>query len=103
MLFAGLAMLPLASLDLVRADWGAVSAGAWAAAAYSALAVAAFGFSAWQWGISRIGANRVLVYQYLITLTDVLSGVLLLREDLGKEQLIGAAIIFCGVYLGRRQ
>jgi drug/metabolite transporter (DMT)-like permease len=103
MLFAGLAVLPLASLDLVRADWGAVSVGSWAAAAYSALAVAAFGFSAWQWGISRIGANRVLVYQYVITLTGVLSGVLLLGEGLGKEQLIGAAIIFCGVYLGRRQ
>jgi drug/metabolite transporter (DMT)-like permease len=57
MLFAGLAMLPLASLDLVRADWGAVSVGSWASA-YSALTVAAFGFSAWQWGISRIGANR---------------------------------------------
>jgi drug/metabolite transporter (DMT)-like permease len=103
MLFAGLTVLPLASLDLVRADWGAVSVGSWAAAAYSALAVAAFGFSAWQWGISRIGANRVLVYQYVITLTGVLSGVLLLGEGLGKEQLIGAAIIFCGVYLGRRQ
>jgi drug/metabolite transporter (DMT)-like permease len=103
MLFAGLTVLPLASLDLVRVDWGAVSVGSWAAAAYSALAVAAFGFSAWQWGISRIGANRVLVYQYVITLTGVLSGVLLLGEGLGKEQLIGAAIIFCGVYLGRRQ
>jgi drug/metabolite transporter (DMT)-like permease len=103
MLFAGLAVLPLASLDLVRADWGAVSVGSWAAAAYSALAVAAFGFSAWQWGISRIGANRVLVYQYVITLTGVLSDVLLLGEGLGKEQLIGATIIFCGVYLGRRQ
>jgi drug/metabolite transporter (DMT)-like permease len=95
-------VLPLASLDLVRTDWGAVSGGAWAAA-YSAIAVAAFGFSAWQWGISRIGANRVLVYQYLIKLTGVISGVLLLGEGLGKEQLIGAAVIFCGVYLGRSQ
>jgi drug/metabolite transporter (DMT)-like permease len=81
MLFAGLAVLPLASLDLVRTDWGAVSGGAWAAA-YSAIAVTAFGFSAWQWGISRV---------------------LLLGEGLGKEQLIGAAVIFCGVYLGRSQ
>ena len=71
--------------------------------AYSALAVAAFGISAWQWGISRIGTNRVLVYQYLVTLTGVISGVLLLGEGLGKEQLTGAAIIFCGVHLGRRQ
>jgi drug/metabolite transporter (DMT)-like permease len=45
----------------------------------------------------------VLVYQYLITLTGVVSGVLLLGEGLSKKQLIVAVIIFCGVYLGRRR
>jgi drug/metabolite transporter (DMT)-like permease len=45
----------------------------------------------------------VLVYQYLITLTGVVCGVLLLTESLGANQLLGAAVIFCGVYLGRRQ
>ncbi|MDP9476229.1 MAG: EamA family transporter, partial [Actinomycetota bacterium] len=59
-----------------------MSAGAWAAVAYSSLFVAAFGFSAWQGGVSRIGANRVLVYQYLVTLVGVASGVLLLGEAL---------------------
>ncbi len=77
--------------------------GAWVAAAYSAFVVAAFGFAAWQRGINRIGANRVLVYQYLITLTGVVCGVLLLTESLRANQLLGAAVIFCGVYLGRRQ
>jgi len=43
--------------------------------------------------------KRRLVYQYLITLASVI----LLGEGLGKEQSIDAAIIFCGVYLGRRQ
>jgi drug/metabolite transporter (DMT)-like permease len=103
MLVAGLAVLPLSSSALVRTDWAAVRTGAWAAAAYSTFVVAAFGFSAWQRGISRIGANKVLVYQYLITLTGVVSGVLLLGESLGINQLIGAAVIFCGVYLARRQ
>ncbi len=103
MFVAGLAVVPFASPDLVRMEWAGVGTGAWVAAAYSALFVAAFAFSAWQAGISRIGANRVLVYQYLITLTGVVCGVLLLGESLGTSQLIGAAIIFCGVYLGRRQ
>ncbi len=103
MLVAGLAVLPFAYPDIARTDWEAVSVGAWAATAYSAFFVAAFGFSAWQWGISRIGANRVLVYQYLITLTGVVASVLLLGESLGVNQFIGAAVIFCGVYLGRRQ
>ena len=103
MLIAGLAVSPFASFELVRMEWGAVSVGAWAAAAYSAFVVAAFGFAAWQRGINRIGANRVLVYQYLITLTGVVCGVLLLTESLGANQLLGATVIFCGVYLGRRQ
>ncbi len=103
MLVAGLAVFPLVSFDLAQTDWGSVGLMAWGTAAYSTFVVAAFGFTAWQQGIRRIGANRVLVYQYLITLTGVVCGVLLLGESLGKEQLIGAAIIFCGVYLGRRQ
>ena len=76
---------------------------AWAAVGFSIIFATAFSFSAWQSGISRIGANRVLIYQYLITLTGVVCGVLLLTESLGANQLLGAAVIFCGVYLGRRQ
>ena len=36
-------------------------------------------------------------------ITGVVCGVLLLTESLGANQLLGAAVIFCGVYLGRRQ
>ena len=75
----------------------------WAALAYSTLFVAAFGFAAWQGGISRIGANRVLVYQYLIVLTGVASGVVFFGENLGANKLLGGAIILVGVYLARRQ
>jgi drug/metabolite transporter (DMT)-like permease len=63
----------------------------------------AFAFSAWQTGISRIGANRVLVYQYLITITGVGSGILFFGERLGIEKVVGGAIILLGVYLARRQ
>ena len=103
MLFGGLAVLPLASLDLFRMDWGAVSAGGWTAFAYSALVVAAFGFISWQRGVSRIGANRMLVYQYLVTLVGVVAGVVLFSEGFGIDKAIGAAILLAGVYLARRQ
>jgi drug/metabolite transporter (DMT)-like permease len=56
-----------------------------------------------QGGISRIGANRVLVYQYLITLTGVASGIVFFDERLGTSQIVGGAIILLGVYLARRQ
>jgi drug/metabolite transporter (DMT)-like permease len=63
----------------------------------------AFAFSAWQKGVSRIGANRVLVYQYLITLTGIGSGVVFFGEALSASKIAGGAVILLGVYLARRR
>ena len=103
MLFGGLAALPPALPELLGTDWKEVGVGAWGAVAYSTLFVAAFGFAAWQAGISRTGANKVLVYQYLITLVGVISGVVLLGESLTPNKLVGGVVILLGVYLARRQ
>ena len=103
MLFGGLAILPFASFGILSADWGTVSIGGWSAVAYSALLVAAFGFTSWQRGVSRLGANRMLVYQYFVTLVGVISGVVLFGEGFGIDQAVGAAILLAGVYLARRQ
>jgi drug/metabolite transporter (DMT)-like permease len=67
---------------------GEPSRGAWEAVAYSTLLVAAFSFYAWQRGVSRVGANRVLIYQYLITLVGVGSGVVLLGEGLTANKIL---------------
>lgn len=103
MLFGGLAALPLALPGLINTEWEAVGGVAWAAMAYSTLLVAAFAFFAWQRGVSRIGANRVLIYQYLIVLVGVIAGVLLLGEDLTTGKVVGGAVILVGVYLARRR
>jgi len=103
MLFGGLGALPFALAGLVHAGWAEVSGGAWEAVAYSTLLVAAFGFWAWQRGVSQVGANRVLVYQYLITLVGVSAGVLLLGESLTVNKVLGGVVILVGVYLARRQ
>ena len=101
MTFGGLAAFPLEALDPASLDLAALDDLTWGAAAYSVLCSSAFGFAAWSWGVSHVGANRVLVYQYLVTLTGVSTGVLLLGEDFGAGQLIGAAVILAGVYLAR--
>jgi hypothetical protein len=54
-------------------------------------------------GISRIGANRVLVYQYLITIVGVTSGIVVFGETLGVNKIVGGAVILLGVSLARRQ
>ena len=109
MLFGGLAAAPLAvtglpglSTTLFSVDWSAVSAGAWVAVGYSTVFASAFAFAAWQTNVARMGANKVLVYLYLVTLVGLTSSVLLLNEDLGPGKLAGAIVILCGVYLARR-
>jgi drug/metabolite transporter (DMT)-like permease len=86
-----------------RLEWEGVGMGAWAAVVFSAVFATAFAFCAWQTGVSRIGANRVLVYQYLISLTGVASGIIFFGEVLGFEKLLGGAVTLLGVYLARRQ
>jgi drug/metabolite transporter (DMT)-like permease len=103
LLFGGLVVLLLSSPYLTGLEWGSVGIGAWAAVGFSAVFATAFSFSAWQTGVSRIGANRVLVYQYLITITGVASGIVFFSEVLGIEKLVGGAVILVGVYLARRQ
>ena len=101
MTLGGLAAFPLAALDPSPLNLAALDGLTWGAAAYSALCSSAFGFAAWGWGVSHVGANRVLVYQYLVTLTGVSTGILLLGESFGAGQLVGAAVILGGVYLAR--
>ena len=103
MLFGGLGALPLALPGFLDAGWADASGRAWEALAYSTLLVAAFGFWAWQRGVSQVGANRVLIYQYLITLVGVAAGVLLLGESLTANKVLGGAVILLGVYLARKR
>jgi drug/metabolite transporter (DMT)-like permease len=102
-LFGGPLVLALSVPFFAGLEWEGVSPGAWAAVAFSAVFATAYAFSAWQTGISRIGAKRVLVDQYLITVTGVASGVVFFEENLGVEKLVGGAIILVGVYFARRQ
>jgi drug/metabolite transporter (DMT)-like permease len=103
MLFGGLGALPFALPGFLDVGWAESSGEAWGALAYSTLLVAAFGFWAWQRGVSQVGANRVLIYQYLITLVGVAAGVLLLGESLTANKVLGGAVILLGVYLARRR
>ncbi len=102
-LFGGPVILILSLPYLGDVEWGSLGLGPWAALVYSAVLATAFAFAAWQRGISRIGANRVLVYQYLITLTGVASGIDFFHESLGTSQLVGGAVSLLGVYLARHQ
>lgn len=102
-LFATPLVALVASPFLASLEWSGVGVGVWGAVAFAGIFATAYTFAAWQRGISRIGANRVLVYQYLITLTGVTSGIIFFGETLGVNKVIGGVVILVGVYLARRQ
>ena len=102
-LFGGPIVLLLSVPHFTRSGWEGAGMGAWAAVAFSAVLATAFAFSAWQRGISRVGANRVLVYQYLISITGVASDIVFFGEVLGAEKIVGGIVALVGVYLARRQ
>ena len=101
-LFGAPFLLLLSIPSVPGMEWGRIGAGPLLAVGYAAVFATAFAFTAWQRGISRIGANRVLVYQYLITLVGVTSGIVFFGETLGWNKIIGGAVILLGVYLARR-
>ena len=94
--------LPGLSDPLGSVDWSAIDPGSWAAVVYSTVFASGFAIAAWQANVSRIGANKVLVYMYVVTLVGLAAGVALLGEGLGAGKLAGAAVILLGVYLARR-
>jgi drug/metabolite transporter (DMT)-like permease len=101
-LFGAPLLLILSLPQLPGVEWGSMGPGPPLAVLYASVFATAFAFAAWQRGISRIGANRVLVYQYLITLVGVSSGVVFFGESLGPTKIFGGLVILLGVYLARR-
>ncbi len=108
MLLGGAAALPLAitglpglSEPLSSVDWSSVGPRSWAATLYSTVLASGFAIAAWQANVSRLGANRVLVYMYLVTLSGLALSVLLLGESLSVVKVAGAVVILLGVYLAR--
>jgi drug/metabolite transporter (DMT)-like permease len=96
MLLGGLAALPLAftgflelSELLSSVKWGSVSAASWTAVAYTTVLCSSFAIAAWQVNVSRLGANKVLVYLYLVTLIGLIVSVVLLGEGLEVGKIAG--------------
>jgi drug/metabolite transporter (DMT)-like permease len=109
MLLGGVDVVPLAltglpglSEPLGSVAWGSVGLASWAAVAYSVVLASGFAIAAWQTNVSRIGANKVLGYMYVVTLVGLFASVILLGEGLGAGKIAGAVVILLGVHLARR-
>ncbi len=97
-LFLLLAVLP----RMQQIKLQGIPAVSWVSLLYSIGPVTVYGLVAWYHGISKVGANKVMVYMYMIPLVAVVSAVLMLGERMHLMQFVGAAAIFAGIGLVRK-
>lgn len=89
--------------DLLAIPWGAVPAAAWLSVAYSGVFAMCLGNFLWAWGVGKIGSARTSLYHNFSPVFAVASGYVLLGEEFGLLQLIGAAVMFWGLGHARPQ
>lgn len=60
-------------------------------------------YSLWQWGLSKLDASRVGFFLYLDPIVATVVAVLLLSEKITVPFVIGALLIFFGLFLAERK
>jgi drug/metabolite transporter (DMT)-like permease len=94
--------LPFAIRPVLQMSYELVPWTAWAGTAFSFLFAISAAYLFWYYGVSRVGPTRTAVYSNLTPAIALFVSWLTLGERLGLLQLVGAIVIFLGIYLVRR-
>ncbi|MFQ3620910.1 MAG: DMT family transporter [Spirochaetales bacterium] len=70
---------------------------------YLGLVPAALGFFAWNVGVKLLGAGGAMVFYNLLPLYGSLLGVIILKEPLTINQLVGGGLIILGGYIASKR
>lgn len=101
-LFGMIFLLVVGSNGVLALTWSDIPFAAWGSMLYSIALVTAFGLVVWYQAISRIGANRVMAYMYAVPAVAVITAAIILREQVHLMQGVGAAVIFFGISMIRK-
>jgi len=92
----------LAIPSLLAQEWQAISLEGWLGLAYSLGLAVVLGYVIWEIGVQKVGPGRTAVYQNLIPVIATAVSCLWLGETIGGAQIVGAGMVFVGIYLTRR-
>jgi drug/metabolite transporter (DMT)-like permease len=95
-------LLLVCAPSLLRQDWSRVRPIAWAGVIYSGVFAIAFAYIIWNHGVRKIGSTRTAIYSNVTPIVAVLVAWPTLGEAPTPGQVIGAVVIFAGLYLVRR-
>ncbi len=87
--------------SMLAVDWQSVPWPGWASIFYSGLFPLCLGNCLWIWGTGILGSTKASLYNNLPPVFAITAGYLFLGETFGWLQLIGAIIIFLGLYISR--
>jgi drug/metabolite transporter (DMT)-like permease len=103
MAWGSLFLIPLSARAMITEPWSSIGPGAWAATGYGIFFPLVFAYLLWYRAIRSVGSVRTAVYSNLVPVTGALAGWLILGERLYPALGVGAAAIFLGILLTRRQ
>ena len=83
--------------------WTALPASAWGSVVFSAIFALCLGNFLWIWGSGVIGTSRASVFNNLTPVFAVITAYFLLGETFGTTQVVGAVLVFAGVYVTRNR
>ena len=98
-----LAFLPLGLPELYRMTPSSIPASAWWALGYSIVFSLVAAYCLWYFAVGRIGPTQTAIYSNLTPVAATVVAYLALDEPVGRLQLVGAVVIFLGIYVVRRQ
>ena len=100
---AGTPFIVLFSIpQLLAQDWAAVSWRGWLGLFFSGSMAIALAYIIWNSGVSKVGGARTAVYSNLSPVVAAIFAWLTLGETITAFMVVGAAMIFLGIYLTRK-
>jgi Permeases of the drug/metabolite transporter (DMT) superfamily len=101
-LFGTIFLLIVGLRGVLGISWSVIPFSAWGSELFSIVLVTVYCLVVWYQAISRLGANRVMAYMYAVPAVAVVVAGVILREQIHLMQVLGAAIIFWGISMIRK-
>jgi drug/metabolite transporter (DMT)-like permease len=99
MAMASVLIVPIALPQIARLRLETIPWEAWAGLAYGATFGMAVAMALWGAAVHRLGPTRTMIYAYLEPASAVIIAALLLGESLAPTQMVGAVVVFAGIWL----
>ncbi|MFH2057041.1 MAG: DMT family transporter [bacterium] len=83
-------------------DPAVISTSSWLGLGYIAIGTSVIGYSLWYWGLRRLEATKLAIFQNLEVVAGAAFSVWLVGETLGSEYFIGSILVVTGVIITQR-